>query len=167
MTVVITAIEREDLPKLKEWRNDYAHRRHYRQFRLLSDEMQEKWFSDLQNDQDTIMFAIRADGQLVGCCGLTYMHWKNRIAELSLYTDRYQSVAYAYDALKLLVEYGFRELGMHKLWVDVYEFDERKIALCHQFGFILDGVLRDNLWREGRYWNSHIYSLLEHDRIET
>ena len=43
------------------------------------------------------------------------------------------------------------------------EFDEKKKALYDKFGFQQDGLLRQNYWYDGKWWDSRILSVLNTD----
>lgn len=166
--VTLKAIEREDLTKLLEWRNNPDFRKHFREYRELTKAQQEDWYASLSDDPNTLMFSIwRKDEmmaeELIGACGITHIYWHKRFAELSVYIGKnnlYLDNTYAVDAWETLMRYGFRELGMNKLWVECYAFDEARIALCKHFGFHLDGTLRENAYHDGRFFDSLIYSKL-------
>ena len=67
---------------------------------------------------------------------------------------------YAEEAARLLIQYGFSNLNLHKIWMELYEFDNKKLKFFAGLGFHVDGTLRDNCFEDGRYWNSKIISLL-------
>lgn len=84
--VKFRVIERDDLPRLRDWRNSPAIRRRIREFRLLSLVDQERWSESLHNDRHTIMFDVLDEKDtLIGVAGLTYIDWKDRRAEVSIY----------------------------------------------------------------------------------
>src|SRR5436309_12560984 len=84
--VKFRVIERDDLPRLRDWRNSPAIRRRIREFRLLSLVDQERWSERLHNDRHTIMFDVLDEKDtLIGLAGLTYIDWKNRRAEVPIY----------------------------------------------------------------------------------
>lgn len=168
-SVYLRAVERADLETLRMWRNDPAFKRNFREYREISTDMQENWFAHVVNNDDkTIMFSIcqRETGDLLGCCGLCYINWIQRNADLSLYVG-YNSVyiddcGYAKEACRLLFDYAFLELGLHKLWTELYEYDTKKIEFyIKEFGFKKDGFLRDNHFMDGRWYGSWILSLIE------
>jgi RimJ/RimL family protein N-acetyltransferase len=165
--VSLTAVERQDLALLKKWRNNPEFRKHFREYRELNDVMQERWFENrVVNDHSTEMFAIRdaANGELLGCAGLAYINWVHRHADLSLYigwNDAYiDEKGYAEESCTLLLDYAFMEIGLNKVWTELYEFDEKKIKLYGKIGFIQDGILRQHCFHKGRWWNSIILSML-------
>lgn len=165
--VYLDSIEKEDLSQLQYWRNLTGYRKNFREYREISNDMQMKWYqSKALNDPSTIMFAIRdlKSHELLGCCGLCYINWVNRNADLSLYVGWNESyiddVGFAFEASQLLFKYGFYELGLHKIWSEIYEFDELKLKLYNQLGLKRDGILRSQYYNDGKWWNSYIFSLL-------
>ena len=68
---------------------------------------------------------------------------------------------YAKEAAELLIKYGFAALNLNKVWMELYEFDKKKIDFfINEFGFHKDGCLRDNCYEDGRYYDSYIISLI-------
>jgi len=165
--VALTAVERSDLKSLMDWRNKPQFRKYFREYRELNMAMQEHWFEKkVIGDPSTVMFSIRrlCDNELLGCCGFVYMNLVHRHADLSLYIgakDAYiDEAGYAEDACSILLEYGFKELGLNKVWTEIYSFDEKKKKLYDRFTFHLDGTLRQNYFYDGKWHDSMIYSLL-------
>lgn len=65
------------------------------------------------------------------------------------------------DAVRLLLEHLFEELGIHRVHAVVSEMQKAVIADLEKLGFHRDGTLRDNEILDGRYVNHHLFSLLE------
>ena len=165
--IYLDAVNKEDLPSLMYWRNLPEYRKHFREYRELNMDMQLRWYENkVVNDNTTEMFAIRLNdtGELIGCCGLCYINWVHRNADLSLYIGWEKSYidneGYAEEACKLLFNYGFKELGMQKIWTEIYCFDEKKLELYKKLGFSIDGELGNQYFYEGKWWNSYMLSLL-------
>lgn len=166
--IYLNAINREDLPQLMNWRNLPEYRKHFREYRELNMDMQIHWYeSKVLGDSSTEMFAIRLNdtGELIGCCGLCYINWVHRNADLSLYIGWKKSYiddeGYAEEACRLLFDYGFNELGLQKVWTEIYVFDKKKFDLYKKLGFSVDGELRDQYFYDGKWWNSYMLSLLK------
>lgn len=162
--VRLRAIEKKDLKKLRDWRNDPDVKKFTREYRELSMQNQLQWLESLAKDRNTIMFAVETKkGKLIGCTGLTYIDWKNRKAEVSIYIGdkKYRKRGYGTDTLNTLMKYGFEELDLHMLFGEIFEYNEANIRLFEKCGFKRDGILRHRLYRDGKYWNSIFYSVLE------
>lgn len=168
--VFLKAIEPEDLQRLREWRNLPEYRKHFREYREINTAMQQKWFEKtVCGDPNTVMFSVflQATGELIGCCGLCYINWVHRNADLSLYIGYENSYiddqGFAEEACRLLFDYGFNQLNLHKIWTEIYEFDTKKMQLYTSLGFKQDGMLRDNYFYDGKWWGSRMISLLADD----
>ena len=167
--VGLRAIERQDLPVLLAWRNRPEFRRYFREFRELSLVQQEQWFeATVLADPKTRMFAIveRKSGVLLGACGLCFIDWVNRTGDFSLYIGHdalYIDDVYAPDAGRLLLRYGFDELGLHRIWCEIYGFDQSKQALLPRLGFTLDGRHRETHWAEGGWHDSLYFAILDRE----
>lgn len=164
----LKSVEKEDLPLLRDWRNKSDFRKNFREVRELSLTDQENWFESLQaNKSINFMFVIvdLKTEKPIGAAGLLYINWIIRSADFSFYIG--ENSIYVdddertYEAAKLLIDYGFKNLNLHKIWMELYEFDKKKIDFfTKKFNFKKDGLLRDNCFEDGKYWNSWIISLL-------
>jgi RimJ/RimL family protein N-acetyltransferase len=162
----LRAIEPDDLQKLLAWRNQPEFRRYFREYRELHSTNQQAWYNNLVvADPGTRMFSIvdPNDGKLLGACGLCYIDWINRTADFSIYIGHdhlYIDDVYAVDAGFQLLKYGFEELGLHRIWCEIYDFDEAKKNFLPRLGFALDGRHRQTHWAEGAWHDSLFYAIL-------
>jgi len=167
--VGLRAIEKSDLEILRDWRNNPDFRKNFREVRELNLSDQMKWYeSSCVSNQNNFMFVIVdiKSNELIGAAGLLYINWVIRSADFSFYIGKENKYidndGYAEDASKLLINYAFNNLNLHKIWMELYEFDNKKIDFfTNKFNFIKDGVLRDNCFENGRYRNSVIISLIK------
>ena len=166
--VGLRAIEKEDLHLLRDWRNIPEFRKNFREVRELGLSHQELWFerSCVGNPNDFMFMIVRlSDNKPIGAGGLLYINWVIRSADFSFYIGENNAYidneGYAEDAARLLIDYGFQNLNLHKIWMELYEIDTLKIDFfTNTFNFKLDGTLRDNCFEDGKYYNSHIISLI-------
>lgn len=89
----------------------------------------------------------------------------NRTASLriGMFSTAHLDKGYGTEALRLMVDYGFRELKLHRIGLDVLAFNERAIKVYEKIGFKQEGMLRDTLFYEGAYHSEIIMSILEHE----
>lgn len=164
----LRAIEREDLPDLLSWRNDPDLRKYFREYRELNFQQQMNWFENkVNNDICTRMFAIvDSQQELLGAAGLCYIDWINRTADFSIYIGKnglYIDELLAPDAAKVMIRYAFDELGINRLWSEIYSFDYDKVKFFDALGFHLDGTHRQTHWAENKWHDSFFFSLLATD----
>ena len=92
------------------------------------------------------------EGDLVGRCGLIRVDWKNRTAELGIMIGTpYRGRGYGKEAMKLLCDFCFNEMNLHKLKVSVYAFNEAAVRCYLANGFRQEGLLKNELFRAGKY----------------
>ena len=164
-SVNLRSLELEDLEILKKWRNNKVNRIHTREFRLLNMVNQKHWFNSIHQDNPPkfIMFGVTdKQKKLIGVCGLTYIDWKNRHAEISniMIMDKWQRSNEAKNTLELIIQYGFDELNLHRLWVEIFDTIPENKKLFEKMKFVKEGTLRDRLWRNSKWHDSFIYSTI-------
>jgi RimJ/RimL family protein N-acetyltransferase len=162
----LRAVESKDLELLRDWRNLPEFRINFREHRELSLENQKKWFERLTISSNDYMFVILDKQTLepIGACGLLYTNWIIRSSDFSFYIGKdklYIDEKYAKDAAEILIRYGFKDLNLNKIWMELYEYDIKKLEFFqNKFRFKVDGKLRSNAFAQGKYWDSYIISLL-------
>ncbi len=162
----LRAIEKDDLRLLLQWRNQPEYRQFFREYRELSMENQKQWYeSKVLTDEHTRMFSIveLKTEELIGACGLCYIDWQNQCADFSIYIGKgniYIDDIYAIDAAKVMIDYAFRELNLHRLWSEIYETDEKKKIMFARLGFEHEATHRSTHWTNGRWVDSWYYRLL-------
>jgi len=164
----LRALEKEDLSDLRDWRNSKHVSKSTREFRQLNMFLQNNWFESLHQHSPPkeIMFGIvNKRKKLIGVTGLTYIDWKNRTSEISIYLsyEKWQKKPEALDTLNLIMSYGFGELNLNRLWVEIYGNMKENITLFTKLDFIKEGCLRQKVWRCDKWWDSFIFSKLAYE----
>jgi len=57
-------------------------------------------------------------------------------------------------------------LDLNKMWTEIYVFDVKKKRLYDKLGMKVDGVLRQNYFYDGKWWDSYIISILASDWLK-
>ncbi len=70
---------------------------------------------------------------------------------------------YGGEALRLLLDYAFGELNLHRVQLTVFAYNERAIALYEKLGFVREGVYREFLLRDGVRYDMYLYGLLRRE----
>lgn len=167
--VGLRALEKEDLKFLRDWRNDTDFRKNFREVRELSLLDQEQWLDSLQKTKHINYMFIIEDLETkkpIGAAGILYINWIIRSGDFSFYIG--ENGHYigedekSIEAVKLLIDYGFKNLNLNKIWMELYEFDKKKINFFQtNFDFKIDGKLRQNCFEDGQYWDSLIISKIK------
>tara|TARA_R100001443_G_scaffold115277_1_gene132671 strand:+ start:127 stop:657 length:531 start_codon:yes stop_codon:yes gene_type:complete len=161
----IRAIEKTDLALIKSWRNNELLRQYFREYRDFSMTQKENWYNDMITNNKFEMFVIKdcVDNQDIGVTGITYIDWVNRHGDVHFYIGKngeWIDEKYSPEAIKLILDYGFKTLNLNKLWAEIYEIDNKKLDFFKSLGFNIDASLREHYFHNGKYYTSHILSLL-------
>jgi RimJ/RimL family protein N-acetyltransferase len=70
---------------------------------------------------------------------------------------------YATEAVRLLVDFGFKQLECHRISAAIGPDNAPSIAVIRKLGFAYEGRLRDHVHTNGAWRDSLLYSLLEHE----
>lgn len=103
------------------------------------------------------------DDTVVGEVVINDIDEDNRSANIriALFNAQYFGKGYGTEALRLAIDYGFKQGKLHRIELGVYAFNSRAIHVYEKVGFKLEGTLRDALFWEGEYYNQHVMSILE------
>jgi len=106
-------------------------------------------------------FRTLTEDKLIGQGGLE-MNWSNQTAELwvGIGEPDYRSNGYGTDAMRLLVNYAFRELGAYRVGLGVFGFNPRAMHVYEKLGFVHEGAQRESLYRDGHRFDMYSMSLL-------
>jgi len=123
-----------------------------------------KWSA---NQQDDVSFAIEtlADPPvLAGNIGLWGARPKDRCATLGIALGReHIGRGYGTDAVRVIVGYGFREMGLHRIQLTVAPFNPAGIRAYEKAGFAEEGRLRESVLHDGRWYDEVLMSILDHE----
>jgi RimJ/RimL family protein N-acetyltransferase len=123
-----------------------------------------KWSA---NEDDRLGFAIETlddPSVLVGHVGLWGWQTKDRCATIGIALGReHIGRGYGTDAMRVIVSYGFRELGLHRIQLGVAPFNPAGIRAYEKAGFAEEGRRREAVWHDGRWYDEVLMSVLEHE----
>ncbi|OLB38342.1 MAG: hypothetical protein AUI01_06415 [Ktedonobacter sp. 13_2_20CM_2_56_8] len=107
-------------------------------------------------------FAIEADGKYIGMCGLFHFDEAAHTCEMGIgIGDKaYWGHGYGRDAVRVLLDYAFRQRNLHKVWLRVNANNERAIRSYRACGFVEEGRLRKHVWSNGQYVDSVYMGIL-------
>jgi len=154
----------DDLKILRDWRNAKGIYEFNTQFTLLNMKEQKNWFNQIhEKNSNSMMFIItNKKNQPIGVCGLIHINRTERCADVAIILgkQRLHGQGLGSEILQLLVEYGFKKLGLHRIGAEIFEYNQISVRLFEKLGFEYESTMRETLWRNGRWWNIHIFSLL-------
>lgn len=134
-------------------------------------EDEQKWFEDLSATKDTYSFAIETleDKKYIGGCGINHIDWKNSVATVGIFIgDKdYLGKGYGTDAMNILIKFIFEQVNINKIKLHVFSFNIRAIKSYEKCGFKQEGVLRQEVFRNGQYHDDIVMGLLKEEYCKT
>ncbi len=167
MRVYLRAFEIEDYKKSIKWRNDQnIWKSTGGNYFFVSSEREKKWIENaIFNDKNNIRLAIclKENNQYIGNVNLVNIEWINRQAEFSIFIGEKKEwrKGYATEATKLMVDFGFNQRNLNRIYLTVLENNKVAIHLYEKMGFKKEGILREALFKDNKYYNLIIMSILK------
>jgi RimJ/RimL family protein N-acetyltransferase len=109
------------------------------------------FFQMLSNSPD--FGIVERNGRLVGSVRLWRVSDRNRSAMLTIFIGekRAWNRGYGQDALRLALRHAFTNMGLHRVELHVFDFNERAIRCYERVGFVREGARREALFRDNRF----------------
>ncbi|MCX6034680.1 MAG: GNAT family protein [Chloroflexi bacterium] len=159
--------ERSDLPKFIEWLNDPEVRRYLAMSMPISQATEEQWFENMLKrppEEQSLGIEIkdRDAWHLIGNCETFDINWRTRSAEVGLFIGEKScwNLGYGTEVMRLLLHHGFGTLNLNRIFLHVDAENLGGIRAYEKAGFIHEARLRESDYREGRYCDDLIMSVL-------
>jgi RimJ/RimL family protein N-acetyltransferase len=165
--VRLRAVERKDVEKFYEWVNDPEVTRGLSLYLPMSTLDEERWFERMaQREQAEKPLAIEArqdgDWKLIGNCAVFDIDWVARSAELGIMIGdkAYWNQGYGTEVMLLLQRHCFATLNLNRVYLRVYADNVRAQRAYEKAGFVLEGRLRQAVFKHGNYVDVLLMSVL-------
>ena len=158
----------EELEKFTEWMNDFQVTDYTGRSGQITTIVREKeWLENSAKNTENRNFNIieSKDDKLIGTIGLEHFNWIERSAVLGIFIgDKdFRSNGYGTEAIKLLLEYGFRYLNLHSIRLNLLSINERAHKCDLKCGFKDTGRSRENVFLNGKYYDLMHMDILENE----
>ncbi len=120
------------------------------------------------SDGGNLHLAICDDDEYMGTVSLKDIDPVNLCAEYAISTRRKaHGTGLAKSATKDVLRYGFQEIGLHRVYLNVKSSNKRAISFYEKIGFRYEGSSRDAVkLSDGAYEDLLWFSLIECDEVE-
>jgi len=169
--VYLRGVEKDDLRNMVSWINDPE----VTCYMIMGDRptqldlLIEEWETQIRN-RNEIVFAVcdKKKDVMVGTTGLYSINWISRMAEYRIFIGdkNYWNKGIGTEVAKLLIEYGFKKLNLNKVWLGVNEENKGALRSYEKAGFIKEGVLRQEVFRNNEYYDAVRMSILKKEYLK-
>lgn len=162
--ITLTSLTEQDIGELESFFNDISSLIYYlpTTVRPFNRQQLDKLLSDWNDGETCFVFAVRSDDDLLGLVNIDDLDWTNSHAEIGIaLTDKSaRGKGYASEALRLICDYAFRELGLHRVWSRIIDGNEASMKLFSAAGFEMEGRMRSHVRRGGVWLDMTIWGLV-------
>jgi len=115
----------------------------------------------VDNEDRKIYSVFSQGGEHIGE-GQLVVDWPLLEAQLFLLIGRKELWHHHYGTVAMirLLDQAFETLGLHRVWVDVPEYNEPALQICRHLGFVLEGHMRKSHRKDGEWYDSSAMGLL-------
>jgi RimJ/RimL family protein N-acetyltransferase len=111
------------------------------------------------------IFVVEVGGERAGTMHFERANRRSRIADLgglAIHPD-FRGRKIADDAARQFQQHLIRDLGFHRLQMEIYAFNERALAHAERAGFAHEGVRRKAYWRNEEWVDGVLFGLVAED----
>ena len=126
------------------------------------------WITAATNQNPEINFAIASSDELIGGIGLMFQPDVYRFsAEIGYWiAEPFWGKGIASLALVALSKYAFEQFDLNRIFAGVFQGNEASIRVLEKSGFILEGRLRNSVYKDNHFKDQLIYSILREELLE-
>lgn len=122
----------------------------------------ERLATEQGGDFFTFLICLLADERPIGEVLLADLDRVNGSAQVGIFIGEVDEwgKGYGTDAVNALVGFGFAELRLERIWLEVWTENARAMRAYAKAGFVHEATLRNDRYEGGRYTSGHIMSIL-------
>lgn len=163
--VYLRALEPDDYKTTIKWRNDdeiwslVGGPKYY-----VSTEFEKQWVINAINNPKEIRLGIclKETKELIGLASIIDIDWINKSAHCPsmIGEKKYWSSGLGTESRLLLLQFAFYERGFERVWAHILEGNIASIKMLEKCGYKKEGLLRNSVYKNGRFQNLVVMSIL-------
>ncbi|OGN06498.1 MAG: hypothetical protein A3B86_03565 [Candidatus Yanofskybacteria bacterium RIFCSPHIGHO2_02_FULL_38_22b] len=154
LKIKMSPLKLGDVNYIMTWVNDHEIVKNLQHFdKKFTRKDEEKYVKKILNSKNDFVFSFfTKNEEYIGQGGIHQIAWENKLGRLSIIIKReHWNKGYAQEILPALVNYAFKELKLHKIWLMHWKENKKAGHLYKKLGFIKEGVLKDEYFWQGKY----------------
>ncbi|MBV7272938.1 GNAT family N-acetyltransferase [Clostridiaceae bacterium UIB06] len=162
----LTSLKENDLNIFEDWYNDINFLRNYDMVAAFPKSQSEllSMLTAIRTSNDRYIFAVRtiAENKFIGVTGFENILWNNGVATIyiGIGDDSFKGKGLGKESLSLTMDFGFEELNLHRIQLNVLSYNTPAIKLYESLGFKREGIYREFVHRDGKRHDMYLYGIL-------
>jgi RimJ/RimL family protein N-acetyltransferase len=169
--VLLRPVKRADISYFLKWFNDPEVIQYLTLYLPMTEMSEEKFIEELGTTRakSVVLFVIEVvegdSTKPIGNCSLDEVDSKDHKAGFGMVIGEkdYWSKGYGTEAARLIINYGFQQLNLHRISSGAFAFNERSIKLHKKVGFREEGRLREAFFKNGQYHDLVLFGILREE----
>lgn len=156
----------EDAEIFTEWLNDFETTDYIGRSReIVTLEDEKRYLENNSSNGKSFFIVTLEDDKLIGTVSLEQINYVNRCAVLGIFIGdkAYRNNGYGAEAIRLILEFGFRYLNLKNIKLNLLEFNERALKCYKKCGFKEYGRRRKCRFVDGKYYDSIEMDILDEE----
>lgn len=162
--LTLRAITHDDLANFVTWFNDVEVTVHLATFMPMTEEDEMDWYESQRRDRSVLNLSmvVRAENKHIGSIGLRAINHHLQSAELGIVIGDKScwGQGYGQEALHLLLDFAFRQMNLHRIYLRVDASHEAGKRCYQKVGFVEEGRMRDATYHHGGFEDQFLMSIL-------
>jgi RimJ/RimL family protein N-acetyltransferase len=165
--VILKTVTKEDIIELEQLMQDKQIRDLVGDIYPFTEKEMDSYLAKCQDLEERIWLVIidKKKKKLIGETGFKYIHstWRNAGFTLIIWDKKYWGNGYGKEVAELMLDYGFNHLNLHRIGIEVVEFNENGLKFWEHIGFTQEGKEKEAYYCNGKYYDFIMMYLLEND----
>ena len=162
--IKLRKLEKKDIPFMLEWMHDIENEKIFQNDFYSMNEKKCEEFIKNSFTTDNQHFAIvnDLDDEYLGTISLKNINYKNMNAEYAISTrKKIRGTGCALSATKTIIKYGFDELRLNKIYLNVLTSNERAKCFYKKVGFQYEGTFKKHILINNKYEDLEWYGIID------
>jgi len=130
---------------------------------IVSSKKELKWLFEPGSDMQRYAMVLLDGDEMIGCISLQNINYQSRNAFLGIFigNGECRGKGYGAEAIRLILNYGFKTLNLHNIMLSVHADNSAGIACFKKVGFRECGRRREWIFKDGKYSDVIYMDILE------
>lgn len=153
MEIKLIKLQYDHLEQVRQWRMMPEVTKYMYTDPIITPTQQIAWYESIINNPTVKYWVINVEGKNIGLLYITNIDLRKKQCECAYYIaeERFRGKGLANIIECNLYEYIFNNLGLHKLWFEVFDFNKRAINLHKKFGCEIEDILKEHVFKDNQF----------------
>ena len=169
--VYLSPMTIDDVDDYTKWMNDRKVTDNiHSTSKMITTISEKEWVEDvMKRGGHTFAIVSKDNDKLIGNCGIMNTNYIDGRATLGIFIgeEEYRGKGLGAEIMNLLLDYGFNQLRLHNINLEVFDFNERAIACYKKVGFKEYGRRHECYYLDGKWHDEIEMEILEDDYRNT